>query len=84
VTAVGRLNRNPGARAGVPEPEIYDPRTDPLSLEDVAGDPRVVVARLADTLAAWRTWVEAHRLPEDSEQDLSSEDLERLRSLGYL
>jgi hypothetical protein len=40
--------------------------------------------RLAEALAAWRSWVEAHRLPEDSEQDLSSEDLERLRSLGYL
>jgi arylsulfatase A-like enzyme len=84
VTAEWRLIRNPGAPEGVPELELYDRRTDPLSLEDVAGDHPEVVARLAETLAAWRSWVEAHRLPEDSERDLSSEDLERLRSLGYL
>jgi arylsulfatase A-like enzyme len=84
VTGDWRLIRNPGAPEGVPEFELYDRRADPLSLEDVAGAHPEVVARLAETLAAWRSWVEAHRLPEDSEQNLSSEDLERLRSLGYL
>lgn len=84
VTSDWRLIRNPGAPEGVPELELYDRRTDPLSLEDVAGDHPEVVARLSETLAGWRAWVDEHKLPEDSAEDLSAEDLERLRSLGYL
>ncbi len=84
ITEDWRLIRNPDAPEGVPEYELYDRRTDPLSLEDVAGDHPEVVARLGKALAGWRSWVEEHKLPEDSAEDLSTEDLERLRSLGYL
>jgi hypothetical protein len=41
---------------------------------------------LAKTLEAWRKMVTAARLKPDSEanQNLSKEELERLKSLGYI
>lgn len=79
-----RLIRNPEPPEGVPEWELYDRAADPLSLHDVAAEHPEVVSELGDTLAGWRTWVEAHELEAASTEDLSAEELERLRSLGYL
>ena len=45
-----------------------------------------VVARMAATLDAWRRRAEAERLPSDAvaESQMSAEELQQLRSLGYI
>ncbi|HZI64453.1 MAG TPA: sulfatase, partial [Thermoanaerobaculia bacterium] len=75
-------HRTPGA----PPYELFDWRRDPLNRSDLAARHPEVVARLGKTLAAWRRHVEAARLPADSQSatSLSPEELERLRSLGYI
>lgn len=62
MTSDWRLTHNPGAPEGVPELERYDRRTDPLSLEDVAGDHPEVVERLAEadrSVESLRQWTPA-------------------------
>ncbi len=72
--------------AGAPPYELYDWRRDPLNQTDLAGRHPEVVARLGETLAAWRRSVEAARLPADAQAAaaLAPEEIERLKSLGYL
>lgn len=70
---------------GGPEFELFDHRTDPLDLRDVAAAHPEIVARLARDLAAWKRKAEAARLaPEEATKNLSREELERLRALGYV
>jgi hypothetical protein len=74
-------------RAGTtPATELYDRHADPLDHHDVATAHPEIVNRLATELAAWRTRAEAARLAPDSEtnRNIKPEDLERLRSLGYV
>ena len=69
-----------------PEFELYDVATDPLNLTNVASGQTEVVERLARDLDRWHRIAEQARLPDDTEAaaGLSQEDLERLRSLGYI
>ncbi len=71
---------------GAPEFELYDHLRDPLDREDVAASHPEVVRDLAARLTALRAEAEAARIKPDSEaaDGLSAEDLERLRSLGYI
>jgi arylsulfatase A-like enzyme len=71
---------------GGPEFELFDHRTDPLDARDVAAAHPQVVERLRRELAAWKQMAEQARLKPDSEaaKGLSTEEMERLRSLGYL
>jgi arylsulfatase A-like enzyme len=71
---------------GAPEFELYDAGRDPLNLNDVASEHPDVVARLARLLEGWKQMADAARLKPDSEagQGLSQEELQRLRSLGYI
>jgi len=71
--------------AGGPEYQLFEHRTDPLDLRDVAAAHPEIVARLARDLAAWKRTAEAARLaPEEAAKNLSREELERLRALGYV
>jgi arylsulfatase A-like enzyme len=72
--------------SGGPEFELFDHRTDPLDAKDVAAAHPDIVERLKRELAAWKQLAEQARLKPDSEaaKDLSTEEMERLRSLGYL
>ncbi|MDP6580222.1 MAG: sulfatase [Vicinamibacterales bacterium] len=81
-----RLIHNTARETDEPEYELYDHLEDPLNLTDVAADHPEVVERLAAELERWRRRSEAARLPADDELTdmLSAEELERLRSLGYL
>ncbi|HJN45029.1 MAG: hypothetical protein CL477_02530 [Acidobacteria bacterium] len=81
-----RLIHNTARETSEPEYELYDHLGDPLNLTDVAADHPEVVERLAAELERWRRRSEAARLPADDELTdiLSGEELERLRSLGYL
>ncbi len=71
---------------GKGEFELYDENLDPLNQKDLAARHPEIVSRLTARLEEWRTAVQEARLAPDSEttQALSAEELEQLRSLGYL
>lgn len=81
-----KLIRNLDPPDGFPEFELYDHVNDPLNHDDLADDNPEVVERLAALLAERHRWAEARQLPtdEDAMSDLSPEELNRLRSLGYV
>ena len=69
-----------------PEFELFDFYKDPLDQKNVAAAHPEIVERLAKELARWREMARGARLPPDSEstKGLSAEQLETLRSLGYV
>ena len=69
-----------------PEYELFDHHNDPLNLQDVAQENPEVVERLSRQLDEWHEQALAARLPSDEEAtgSMSVEELERLRSLGYI
>jgi arylsulfatase A-like enzyme len=81
-----KLIHNAKRPPGRPEYELYDHRRDPLDATDVAADHPDIVERLGSELRAWQRKAEAARLRPDSQlrQGLGKEELERLRSLGYI
>jgi arylsulfatase A-like enzyme len=80
-----RLVDNVRRGPGVPEFELYHHPEDPLDLKDVAGQHSDVVQRLSGQLEAWRKMVLSNQLPKGATSEgISSKDLERLRSLGYV
>lgn len=81
-----KLVHNTEGRGGRTEYELYDFAADPHDLHDVAADHADVVADLAAKLRAWREEAVAKRLATDdaATQGLSAEELQRLRSLGYV
>jgi arylsulfatase A-like enzyme len=81
-----KLIRNRERPEGRPEIELFDHRKDPLCLVNVAEQHPEKVAELSELLEGWRLWVKDRRLPTDAEltQGVSGEELERLRSLGYV
>jgi len=81
-----KLIHNVKPAAGQPEYELYEKRGDPLDRKDVASAHPDLVARLARQLEQWHAKAVAQRLPPDTEstEGLSAQELERLRSLGYV
>jgi arylsulfatase A-like enzyme len=71
---------------GGPEFELFDFAKDPLNLNDVAASNPEVVQRLAKLVAGWRQMARGSRFAPDAEstKGLSQEQLQRLRSLGYI
>ena len=86
VSGQWKLIHNTKRPASVPEFELYDHARDPLDATDVAAKHPDVVQRLARDLAAWRQAAQRGRVKPDSEAagSLSKQELERLRSLGYI
>ncbi len=81
-----RLIHNTKNREQRPEFELFDHAEDPLNLTNVAADHPDVVERLAKELEAWKRATLAGKLQAGGEGDatLSSEEMDRLRALGYL
>jgi choline-sulfatase len=75
--------KRPAAR---PEYELYDHRADRLDQHDVAAANPAVVERLGRLVDEWQRRSAARRLPPDvaGANGVSSAELERLRSLGYI
>jgi arylsulfatase A-like enzyme len=71
---------------GGPEFELFDFAKDPLNLANVADAHPEIVQRLAKALAGWRHMATTARLKPDAEatKGLTQEQLQRLRSLGYI
>lgn len=69
-----------------PEYELFDHRKDPLNFVNVAEEHPEKVEELLKLLDSWRLWVANQRLPTDQDltEGVSGEELERLRSLGYI
>ena len=69
-----------------PEFELFEWAKDSSDQHDLAAAHSDVVQRLAGELALWKTNALAARLKSDSdlEKSLSSQDIQRLRALGYL
>ena len=69
-----------------PEYELFEFPKDRLDQKNVAAQHPEVVARLSKMLSGWHAMVTAARLKPDSDltKTLSAEELQRLRSLGYV
>jgi arylsulfatase A-like enzyme len=68
-----------------PELELFDHAADPLNLRNVAAEHPELVERLSKQLESWHAAAKAaHIAPEEGTADLSPEEIERLRSLGYI
>jgi arylsulfatase A-like enzyme len=81
-----KLIHNTKRHQGDPEFELYRHDQDPLDQADLSAEHPELVARLAHDLQAWQSRAARARLKPDeaSAQTMSKEDLERLRSLGYI
>jgi len=81
-----KLIHNTKRPAGKPEFELFDHRKDPLDQHDLAAQQPDIVARLSKELTAWLAMAQKERLKPGAEaaESVSKEDLERLRSLGYI
>ena len=81
-----KLIHNTIREADRPEYELFDVSKDPLDAKNVASEHPDVVQRLSKALDGWHTMATAARLKPDAEttKALSAEELQRLRSLGYV
>jgi arylsulfatase A-like enzyme len=81
-----KLIHNTKRPDGKAEFELFDHAKDPLDAHDVSAAHPDQVARLTKMLEAWRRMATAARLKPDTESNksLSKEELERLKSLGYI
>lgn len=81
-----KLIENLDDEAEEPSYELFDHKNDPLDQADVAAERPEVVEQLRVKLAEWRARAETEQLVADSEteENLSTEELERLRALGYM
>jgi arylsulfatase len=79
-----KLIKNGVRPDGHPEFELYDHREDPLNLDNVADEHPEVVERLAAKIESWQEEATAARVEPDGETaEVSEEELEKLRALGY-
>jgi arylsulfatase A-like enzyme len=69
-----------------PEYELFEFPKDRLDQKNVAAEHPDVVARLSKLLTGWHSMAAAARLKPDSDltKTMSAEELQRLRSLGYI
>jgi arylsulfatase A-like enzyme len=81
-----KLIHNTKRHSGDPEFELYRHDQDPLDQTDLSAERPELVVRLARDLRAWQARAAGARLKPDeaTAQTMSKEDLERLRSLGYI
>ena len=81
-----KLIHNIGPPPDRPEYELFQFYKDPLDQNNVASEHPDVVERLARQLEGWHRMASQARLKADREETkgMSAEQLERLRSLGYV
>jgi arylsulfatase A-like enzyme len=80
-----KLIHNSKRADGTPEFELYDHKADPLDRKNVAAEKPDIVQRLTPVLEERRRTAIAAALPKStSTTKMSAEELQRLRSLGYV
>ncbi len=57
---------------------------DPLDLVDVAAEQPEVVERMKARLAGWHQKAVAARVESEADAEMSAEELQQLRALGYV
>ena len=68
-----------------PELELFDHRADPLNLNNVADDHATLLAELRGEIETWLERAEAQKVSDETlSEDLSPQELEQLRALGYV
>jgi arylsulfatase A-like enzyme len=69
-----------------PEFELFDRTNDAYDHHNVAANHPEIVQKLSGELHLWKQHVEAAKLKPDSEstQNMTTEEIERLRALGYI
>ena len=71
--------------AGEPRLELYDHKEDPLNLNDVSAEHPDIVERLSALHDNWQRRAQVAQLDDaDATLQQDAEELERLRSLGYI
>ena len=86
VDANWKLIQNTIRPPDLPEFELFDYFKDPLNKQNVAAEHPDIVARLSKLIVGWRDMATAARVKADAEttKNMSAEELQRLRSLGYV
>jgi arylsulfatase A-like enzyme len=80
-----KLVHNPHRGDSRPEFELYNHKDDPLNTKNVIDQHSDIAESLKAKLAEWHEMVERDKLPEgESLKDLPDEELQRLKSLGYV
>ena len=81
-----KLVRNVERPDDVAEFELYHHPSDPLDQKNIASENPEIVDRLRQQLEAWHKWALENKLATDGEaaSEMTSEELQRLRSLGYV
>jgi len=80
-----KLIKNTSRPEGWPEYELFDHEADPLNADNVADENPEVVERLAGYLEKWHeAALEARVEAEATADSMSAEELQQLRSLGYI
>ncbi|MEO8127433.1 MAG: sulfatase [Bryobacteraceae bacterium] len=80
-----KLIHNSKRPEGTPEYELYDHRKDPLNQKNVAGENAEVLKKLTPKLEERRKSAIASALPPTAPNSkMNAEELQRLRSLGYV
>jgi len=84
-TSEWKLIHNTIPAPGISEYELFERIKDPGNRHNVAKEHPEIVASLAETLQNWRRSAESQRLSDTAFADeLSAEELNRLKSLGYI
>lgn len=81
-----KLIHNTKSSSNVPEYELFHQTSDPLNKKNVAAQNPQIVKKLSKLIDEWRQKSAANALKPDTDaaKSLSQEELERLRSLGYI
>ncbi len=81
-----KLIHNTKKSANAPEYELYEVRSDPREQKNLAAEKPEIVRRLAAEISRWKKITDSQKLKSDAEatKGMSQEELERLRSLGYI
>jgi len=81
-----KLIHNVLSQAGQPEFELFDRTKDAYDHHDVAANHPEIVQKLSREIDLWKQHAEAVKLKSDSEstQNMTTEEIERLRALGYI
>jgi arylsulfatase A-like enzyme len=79
-----KLIHNTEGREDLPEYELFDHRTDPLDRVDVAAQRPDVVERMKTQLVALHEMAVGARIESEGDADMSAEELQQLRALGYV
>jgi arylsulfatase A-like enzyme len=79
-----KLIRNSRRSDGAPEFELYDHKKDPLERRNIADQHPDVVQRLTPKLEERRKSAIAAALPANATTKMNSEEMQRLRGLGYI